>query len=62
MGYNLFMLFLTPLHRPDLTLTHTRTADMAFFNDFNSTSAAFTSAPNQFKLMEERYGLAKNHH
>lgn len=28
-----------------------------FFNEFNSPSAAFTSAPSQLNLMEKRLGL-----
>lgn len=58
MGNNPFVLFLTP--RTDLSLTHTKTADTTFLSEFSSPSAAFTSAPSQLNLMEERLRLTEN--
>lgn len=60
MGNNPFVLFLTLAPRTDLSLAHTKTADITFLNEFNSPGAAFTSAPNRLNLMEERLGLTEN--
>lgn len=60
MGNNPFVLFLTLAPRTDLSLAHTKTADTTFLNEFNSPTAAFTSAPNHLNLMEERLELTEN--
>lgn len=60
MGNNPFMLFLTLAPRTDLSLIHSGTTDTTFLSEFNSPSAAFTSAPNHLNLKEERLGLTKN--
>lgn len=60
MGNNPFVLFLTLAPRTDLSLTHTETTDTTFLSEFNSPSAAFTSAPYHLKLKEEILGLTEN--
>lgn len=60
MENNPFVLFLTLAPRTDPSLTHTKTADTTFLNEFNSPSVVFTSAPNHLNLMEEILGLTEN--